>query len=86
VELGEFLSADRLSDLIEQGCTISVLQRLGWLLDHVGWQEKAEGLHAALAAKRLSWSLLDTRLQAGGPQDPRWRIIINTEVQPDIER
>jgi len=86
VELGEVLSVDRLSDLIKQGCTISVLQRLGWLLEYVGWREIAEGLHAVLMAKRLSWSLLDTRLQDGGPQDPRWRIIVNTDVQPDIER
>ena len=87
VELGEVLSADRLVGLVEeQGCMLSVLQRVGWLLDYVGWQEKTEGLHAVLGARRLSWVPLETRLKGGGERDRRWKILVNTDIQPDIER
>jgi predicted transcriptional regulator of viral defense system len=86
VELGEVLSADRLAGLIEQGCMLSVLQRVGWLLDYVGWREKTEELHAALGARQLSWIPLDTRLKGSGEQDRRWKIFVNMDIQPDIER
>jgi len=77
VELGEVLSVDRLSDLIEQGCMISVLQRLGWLLEYVGWQEEAEGLYAA-SAKRLSWR---EDIGCKLPDIIAWRIVL---AYPDV--
>ena len=86
VELGEVLSEERLTDLAERGCRLSVLQRVGWLLDYVGWQEKTGELHDALAGKRLLWRPLDTRLPVEGDRDSRWKIVLNTDIQPDIER
>ena len=87
VELGEVLSAERLAGLVEeQGCMLSVLQRVGWLLDYVGWQEKTEELHAALRARRLPWRPLDSRLKSSDERDRRWKILVNTDIQPDIER
>jgi len=86
VELGEALSADALAGLLEQGCMPSVCQRLGWLMDHAGWQEKTKPLHDALSKQRLSWHALDTRLAAKGDRNGRWRVIVNTDVQADIER
>lgn len=86
VELGEVLLPDRLAALIKQGCAVSVLQRLGWLLDLTGWREKTEMLHSALTGNRSTWRPLDTRIESGGKRNLRWRIIENTDVQPDIER
>lgn len=86
VELGEALSAEGLAELAEQGYMPTVLQRLGWLMDYVGWQEKTGPLHDVIERRRLRWHALDTRLSAKGERDDRWKLIVNTDVQPDIER
>ncbi len=86
VELGEVLSDERLAALIGLGAKVAVLQRLGWLLDFVGWREKTERLHDALQKKRLQWHSLDPRIAAAGEKDGRWKISVNLDVQPDIER
>lgn len=86
VELGEVLSGKYLAGLVDQGCMLSVLQRVGWLLDFVGWQEKTGPLHDALSRKRLLWHTLETRIAGKGERDNRWKIVVNTEIQPDIER
>ncbi len=86
VELGEVISEDRLATLVDQNSMLPVLQRVGWLLDLAGWRDKTEPLHLALMEKRLQWRPLDSRLADRGVRDRRWKIVINTEIQPDIER
>lgn len=85
VELGEVLRSDALGRLPILGCRLPVLQRLGWLLNRTGWREKADHLAEALRGKRLAWRPLEKRLPAEGERDKRWKIIVNTDVQPDIE-
>jgi predicted transcriptional regulator of viral defense system len=86
VELGEVLSMSELMKLPELGCELASLQRLGWLLDKVGWSQQAEGLAVSLQGKRLVWRSLDTRLPEKGERNNRWHIIENTDVQSDIEK
>jgi predicted transcriptional regulator of viral defense system len=86
VELAEAIDARRLAALTEQGFSVPILQRMGWLLDHVKWPEKAERLHATLSRNALNWVALESRLPPSGRRNDRWRVIENTDIQPDIER
>ncbi len=86
VELAEKIADSRLGRLAETGCRLPALQRLGWLLEHVNWGEKAEALHAALERQHPAWVSLETRLPSKGPRNARWHVVENTDIQPDIER
>lgn len=86
VELAEAVNARRLADLPAKGFSLPALQRLGWLLDFVQWPGKAERLHAALSRTALNWVALESRLPCKGRRSDRWRVIENTDIQPDIER
>jgi len=83
-ELGEVIQADRLAALSDQGAEIVTLQRLGWMLDAVGWSEKTNKLADALNTHRHTWQPLRPDLPAEGPRDPRWRIIANETIEVEI--
>ncbi len=63
---------------------LAVLQRLGWILDHLGRTEKARGLYLFFGNKRLNWRRLDVQRPPRGPRDERWKIIIN--IDPELLR
>ncbi len=86
VELGEAIDPIRLAGLARLGGRISPLQRIGWLLDRTGWKEKTDALHEALKQRRLTWRPLEGRSLSQGDRNDRWQILINTDIQPDIER
>mgnify|MGYP001331284528 CR=1 FL=1 len=86
VELGEALKPSALGRLAESGCELAALQRLGWLLDHVGWSTLTEPLRRAVEKQHSPWRLLEPGLPRSGPRDEKWCIIANSDVQPDIER
>jgi predicted transcriptional regulator of viral defense system len=84
-ELGEVITSDSLSQLLEYGGEIAVLQRLGWLLSNVGWDEKTDKLKACLQNQRLIWRGLRTDLPIDNcKRDHKWHIIINTEIDTDL--
>ena len=83
-ELGEVIQADRLAALADQDAEIVTLQRLGWMLDTVGWAEKTEQLAGKLQGHRHLWQPLRPDLPAEGPRDPRWRIIVNETIEVEI--
>jgi len=85
VELGEALRVGELKALGQHGCGTAQLQRLGWMLERVGWEEKCHGVEMALAGRRLTWRPLEPRIGSGGPRSERWHIVENTNVEPDIE-
>jgi len=63
----------------------SDVQRLGWLLDFVEQPRLADTLAATLAGKRLLPTPLTTvRDAADAPLDPRWRVLVNDDVEPDL--
>lgn len=83
-ELGEKIDPGRLSGLVDTGAEISVLQRLGWLLDNTGWAEKTDRLADRLQGRQMAWRAMRTDLPKDGPRDPRWRIIVNAEIEADL--
>ena len=82
-ELGERIEAERLAMLTEMDTDTSVLQRLGWLLETTGWDEKAEPLAHRLQKRRRVWQLLRTDAPREGERNTRWHIIVNAEVEVD---
>ena len=84
VELGESLRADALAALCDLDSETAILQRLGWLLDHTGWNKVTGGLAVKLQDRRVDWLLLQTRLPPRAARNEKWHIIENTDVQPDI--
>lgn len=84
VELAEVLKATALAELCDMECETIPLQRLGWLLDRTGWQKLTDKLHRSLKKRKPQWRLLEPQLPADGPRNERWRIVENTEVEPDI--
>lgn len=84
VELAEMLDARALAELPEIKCEITPLQRLGWLLDHTGREKLTGKLHDALHQRKLQWRLLEPQLPAKGRRNERWRVIENTDVEPDV--
>lgn len=65
---------------------VSVLRRLGWLLDLVDAVVDRDSLAAYLDRQsdgRPS-ALLDPRCPRRGPVDKRWGLVLNTKVDPDL--
>jgi hypothetical protein len=61
------------------------VQRLGWLLDFVEESELADALARTLEGKRLLPTPLTTaRVSTDASLDPRWRILVNDDVEPDL--
>lgn len=62
------------------------LRRLGWLLDQVNAEVDTDVLLATVAASAQDRAR--TRLDPAGPRrgrsDSRWRVIVNTDVEPDL--
>lgn len=86
VEMGEAMRGPALRRLPELGCEQAALQRLGWLLDRTGWSRLADALHKALQPGQVPWRLLEPQLPRRGERNVRWRIIENSQVEPDIEK
>lgn len=84
-ELGEKTEAERLAGLVREGGKRAPLQRLGWLLDRAGWAEKTDRLAETLAQDRLPWcALAPNAVSRTGPRNPRWHVVENITVEPDI--
>lgn len=60
-----------------------VAQRLGWLLEHVEADVDTEPL-AALTGSRRRTVVLDARRAREGTRDPRWAVLVNTDVEVDV--
>lgn len=82
-DLAERIDKDRLAEAAYPGENATA-QRLGYLLEKLGFGEKASPLARAVASHRPSPVPLrpDIR-QRRGAIDPRWQVIINEEVEPD---
>ena len=64
---------------------LSDARRLGWLLDLLGATELADSLAKTLTGKRLVPTPLNTARDASAaPLDPRWRVLVNDDVETDL--
>lgn len=83
-ELAEKLDGDKLVKGVSRVARTDV-QRLGWLLDLIGEDALASTLAKELEGQRLlSTPLTSARDYNHAPLDPRWRVLVNDEVEPDL--
>lgn len=79
-ELAERMDPDALAEVV--GCSpMPWAQRLGHLLDRVGADALAEGLHARIADVERVVELDPARPMTGAPRDLRWRVAVNIKVE-----
>ena len=66
---------------------IAVVQRCGWILDHVarliGATIVSDSL-AVLAQARVQPAALDAGGPRSGDLDPRWNVVVNADIEPDL--
>lgn len=83
-ELAENIDAKRLIELMKLNPELFWVQRLGYLLESLGFTGLASELAKALSDKKLHWA----RLVSHAPYNPlkrdsKWKIIVNTKVEVD---
>ena len=83
VELADELDPRALADVAEI-CPLPWAQRLGFLLDLVGANDKSEALAEWVSERSPAFCTLDPAGLAGEhPRDARWKLVVNTTVEPD---
>jgi predicted transcriptional regulator of viral defense system len=83
-ELAEKIDAGRLLEVAELS-PIAWVQRLGFLIDLVGAHEKADGIAEYIKGKRpVRTPLAPARSIKGAKIENRWRVFVNTRVEPDV--
>lgn len=86
-ELCEQTDFSNVNDELFDFTSISVVQRLGYILENVlGYKKQADNLYNKLLAygKRLNYVALSTRSKKETMlRDSRWKININTEIETD---
>lgn len=85
-ELAESMDPGKLAAASTLEAETAHVQRLGWLLDHLGQTSLADALHAALpTTKPLARAALDPSIPRIGPiTGNRWRILENTQPVADL--
>lgn len=84
-ELGENLDAKRLADAAKRETSNAYLQRLGWMLDFLGFKALTEDLHKLLDSRSPSLVPLNGSLgRRTGPVDNVWRVLINEMPEGDL--
>lgn len=83
-ELAEGIDGNDLHRIAELS-PIAWVQRLGYLLDLVGAQDKTEALAAYIAQKKpVVVALVRTMPRKGASRLARWRLLVNTKVEADL--
>lgn len=89
-DLGGKLSARKIAAL-SQAFERPVVQRLGYLLEQLGFADRADSLNAALPKPATSWVELDPA-EASDPDFTRepiernktWRVVVRRVPEPDV--
>ncbi len=83
-ELSEKIEVKRLIEIAELS-PIAWVQRLGYLFDRIGEQEKASVLTDYLIKKHPSpTALIPTITMKGSKKDDRWQIFVNADVESEV--
>ena len=82
------MDVSKITEKILDYTTVSTLQRLGFMLEHViGSQDQADQLFDLLAGigKRYGYVPLSHYAQCSNnvERDKRWKILINTQIEMD---
>lgn len=85
-ELAESMDSARIVAASKAESESVYVQRLGWLLDHLGQSTLADAMHAAIPnSKSLPRAVLDsTAPRVGSMTGNRWRILENSTPQSDL--
>lgn len=86
IELAEDgqLNPERFASTAEH-FSLAALRRLGFILDAVGQEALASVLHPIVETRRhFPADLLSPRTREDGEVDAKWRVRVNTEVEPDL--
>ena len=77
-ELREVLEAEKLAEACRREPKNAPLQRVGWLLDHLGYEQLTGPLFAVLEKRAVSYIMLNASLKRRtGPRSKTWRIVVN---------
>lgn len=80
--LGPLAKTRKLVSALEKE-NMPVLQRLGWILGHVGYPRLASSIVPLLSKGRLQPVLLELQGSPTGPLDERFKVVINH--LPEVE-
>jgi len=84
-ELSEKLTPDMLVEAAEKENQSSPVQRLGWLLEEAGQTRLVGKLSDWIRIRKPRETPLDPSLpRTGFSRDPRWKVIINTDVEGEL--
>ncbi len=83
-ELAEKINTGKLRQLAELS-PIAWVQRLGYLMELIGAKDKTDGIAGYVAQKHPVRTPLAPALRTiGAKTDGRWRVFVNTKVEPDL--
>lgn len=84
VDLAENIDISKLRELTEINSQLFWLQRLGYLYDFLKLNKLANGIVKIIGNKKLHWARLVSKAPYKALQrNKKWRIIVNTKVEPD---
>ncbi len=84
-ELGEALDENKLVLAAKRETSNAYLQRLGWMLEFVGFETLTKPLHEYVMSRDPSFTPLNAALKRrSGPRDGRWHVLVNEEPQSDL--
>jgi predicted transcriptional regulator of viral defense system len=84
-ELVEEMKPSALKKIVGSIAEVPVVQRLGYILDQILNEKKlADVLYKILCSKNITPILLSTKKKKHGQLDEKWKVIINTEIEPDL--
>ncbi len=83
-ELAEHLEIKKIIELTKLNPELFWLQRLGYLLEFLGFDQIANSISKILSGKKLHWARLVSQAKYKPLQrNNKWKIIVNTNVEPD---
>ncbi len=84
MELAEKIDIEKLIELTKINPELFWLQRLGYLLEFLGFDNLTDGIAKIIAGKNLHWvRLVSNARYKPLIRDKKWKIIVNTKVEPD---
>ena len=83
-ELSEKIDIQKLIDLTKVNPELFWIQRLGYLIEFLGFKQLANKISKLLSDKNLHWARLVSHAKYKSLQrNKKWKIIVNTKVEPD---
>ena len=84
MELCEEMQPTFLKKVANEYDIISSIQRLGYILEHFTENEKlTNAVYSTLLKKKTYYVPLSPKKEKKGAYNPKWKIIENTEIEPD---